>query len=179
VTTLRWSLACFISLLWAGGIAVADQAPHEAFANECLGDLSPAAAASLRVRTFGSTPESARRLVGYIADGEKSGTFTSPWLYEREPERTPVLGGLLVITDFTGLPVLLARTIELTDLTFQTVSEEHTAYDGPGARSLDAWRRIHWDFFTRTLAPHGLAPAMTMPVVLERFEVLCVAGGYR
>lgn len=174
------------ALLWIAGCAASGAmdvhaSPHQRdgaveFAAACLGTLDPAEASTMRVRTFGSSPESSRRLIDHIATGDKSGTFTSPWLYEREPERAPIPGGLVVITDYDGLPVLLVRTAELTYLTFATVTEEHTALDGPGARPLDAWRRIHWDFFTRTLAPHGLAPEADMPVVLERFELLCDRG---
>lgn len=126
-----------------------------------------------RVRTFGSNPEAIVRLLGLISAGEKTGTFTSPWIYERELERKPVRDGYTVVMGPDREPRLLLRTVELQMLTFETITEDHARFDGPGARELSRWRDIHLAFFTRELARHGMQPQSDMPVVLERFKVIC------
>ena len=87
--------------------------------------------------------------------------------------RKPVLGGYAVVTEFDGTPKLVVRTVALELLTFETVTEEHTRFEELEARPLQGWRDIHWAYFTRFLAPYGMKPEKNMPVVMERFEIVC------
>ncbi len=128
---------------------------------------------SYRVRYFGADEATARRLLDFIAAGEKTVTFTSPWIYQDDHNRTPVAGGYTVVTDFDGHPELLLRTTHVKTLAFSEVTEQETRFEGPGARPLDAWRRIHWNFFAHALKPLGKQPAEDMPVTVEYFEVVC------
>ena len=128
---------------------------------------------TIRVRYFGRTERTADLLLDLIRNGEKTVTFTSPWIYDGDPNATPVIGGYTVVTDFAGRPSLVLKTTEVYTKPFQAISEQDSQYEGPGARPLEAWRRIHWDFFTDVLAPSGRSPAEDMPVTVERFEVVC------
>ena len=132
-----------------------------------------------RVRYFGADATTARRLMDLIAAGEKTVTFTLPWIYQGHPNLTPVPGGYTVVTDFEGHPELLLRTTRVKTLAFAEVTEEETRFEGPGARTLDAWRKIHWPFFENALKPLGKQPAEDMPVTVEDFEVVCGLSGTR
>ena len=54
---------------------------------------------------------------------------------------------------------------------FDEVTAEHARAEGEGDRSLAHWRAMHERFF-REHADHDRQFSPTMPVVLERFEVL-------
>lgn len=154
--------------------AHADDAAVAAFWKTCAATLSqPPADGFHRVRTFGRDAELSKRMVGLIADGEKTVTFTSPWIYEGKRGLTPTVGGYTVITDFAGVPVVAVRTTAVKTLPYKDVSEADSQYEGPSVRTLEAWRRVHWAFFTDALKPMGKAPTEEMPVTVERFEVVC------
>ncbi len=129
-----------------------------------------------RVRHFGANPDTASLLLRLIVEGEKTVTFPIPWVYQGNPNATPVVGGYTVVTDFNGNPGALLRTTSVKTLPFNEVTEADTQYEGPGARPLAAWRQIHWDSYTLALKPKGKAPAEDMPVTVERFELVCTAA---
>ncbi len=146
----------------------------EAFWSTCQQHIAtPPSDRSYRVRHLGDNAAMAELLLNLILSGEKTVTFTSPWLFEGDQNLTPVAGGYTVLTDFEGRPGALLRTTSVKTLPFNEVTEADTQYEGPGARPLEAWRRIHWDFFTRVLELKGKAPTEDMPVTVEQFEVVC------
>jgi uncharacterized protein YhfF len=130
-----------------------------------------------RVRYFGSDAAMARRLLDIIARGEKTVTFTTPWIYEGDRNATPVVGGYSVVTDFEGRPEVLLRTTGVKTMAYSDVTEEESRFEGDGARTLEAWRAIHWRFFTNALKPFGKQPSEDMPVTVEYFEVVCRVTG--
>jgi uncharacterized protein YhfF len=146
-----------------------------AFWNRCQFEMSsPAAEDSFRVRHFGQDARVADLLVNLIATGEKTGTFTSPWIFAGDPDEEPVLGGYTVVTDFFANPKLLLRTTAVNTMRFDEISEAETLVDGPAVRTLDVWRRVHWAYFERKLAKLNRIPSPDMPVTVEEFEVVCV-----
>lgn len=132
---------------------------------------------SYRVRHFGDSAALANLLLQLILDGEKTGTFNTPWLYEGNRNLTPIVGGYTVLTDFNGRPGALLRTTSVETRPFSEITEADTQYEGPNARSLDVWREIHWHFFASMLEDKGRVPTQDMPVSVERFEVVCVGAG--
>ena len=153
-------------------------ASTRAYAQACLAqhgltDAEP----YLRVRRFGDNAATAALLLGLIQRGEKSATFSTPALYAGQRDRTPVAGDVVVITDFAGRPGAVVRTTSVNILPFNGITTAETRHEGPAVRSLEAWRRVHWAFFTRELAPLGQQPSETLPVTIERFELLCADAG--
>ncbi len=146
------------------------------FWSECQLKISPPPASDFfRVRHFGEDARVADLLVGLIASGQKTGTFTSPWLFEGKPNETPVVGGYTVVTNFLAEPRLLLRTTGVSTMHFDEISEKETSLDGPAVRNLDVWRRVHWAYFGRKLADLDRKPSPDMPITIEKFEVVCVS----
>ena len=77
--------------------------------------------------------------------------------------------------DAAGVPRAVLRTTQLRTMPFDAVSEEYSQYEGKPVRPIAEWRRVHRDYFTRTLQPLGRSWSPDMPVALERFEVACRA----
>ncbi|MBL8628621.1 MAG: ASCH domain-containing protein, partial [Rhodospirillaceae bacterium] len=123
-----------------------------AFLQACLKQSAPPEG-SYRVRQFGRDTERSARILSLIAAGEKTVTFTSPWIYEGKPALTPVVGQYTVVNDFADMPTLVLRTTALKTLPYSQVDETDAQYEGPSVRTREAWRRVHWDFFTDALKP--------------------------
>jgi len=145
------------------------------FWNDCQGEMkSPPANDFFRVRHFGQDSRIADLLVSLISTGNKTGTFTSPWLFDGKPNETPVVGGYTVVTSFLAEPRLLLRTTAVNTMRFDEISEMETRVDGPAVRALDVWRRVHWAYFGRELEKLDRVPSLDMPVTVEEFEIVCV-----
>ncbi len=140
----------------------------------CLPEISqPPADGFYRVRSIGGTPETIEAITRLILAGDKTGTFTSPWMYEGDRSITPVVGGYSVLTDSNGAPAAVLKTTLLMTLPFDQITENETAVDGPRVRPLEVWRPIHVTFFTNELAARGKTFVMDLPVTVEAFEVVC------
>lgn len=127
----------------------------------------------VRIRHFGQDARVADLLANLIAAGQKTGTFTSPWLFEGNPNEEPVPGGYTVVTDFYEKPRLLLRTTAVTTMAFDEISENETRLDGPAIRQLAVWREVHMVYFGRRLAKLDRIASPNMPVTVETFEVVC------
>lgn len=121
---------------------------------------------------FGNTSEMAKELAALVSEGKKTATASLLWEYENKPEDAPVIGGLSVVTDYEGTPLCVLRTIELRVVPFNEVDEKFAFDEGEGDQSLDYWREVHWDYFSRQCIEIHRAPSNMMPVNCERFELL-------
>lgn len=167
---MHW-LVSFVLIVSA---TMAQAANVEEFWSHCLPSLSaPPADGFYRIRSIGSSPASTEIITKLILDGQKTGTFTSPWMYEGDRSITPVIGGYSVLVDSTDTPRALLKTTGLMTLPFDQITEKETAVDGPAVRPLDVWRPIHVTFFNNELKQRGRSFAQDMPVTVETFEVVC------
>jgi len=131
--------------------------------------------APLKRRSFGNSAEMADVLIGLIAAGDKTGTFSVPAEFRDRPEAAPVVGDHFLVTRFDGRPALLYRVTEVETLPFEAIAQRHVECEGPQLRDVAAWRAVHWDYWTGILALVGERPSLEMPVIFQRFHVLHVA----
>jgi uncharacterized protein YhfF len=157
------------------GDALAARLPDAALATwrACAAQLGTPADQPLRLRRFGDNPRSTGWINSLILSGEKTTTALTPWVYERDRAQRPFEGGYSVMTDADGVPLAVLRTTQLRTKPFDAVTADDSQYEGKPVRPLEEWRRVHRDYFTRTLAPLGRTWAPDMPVTLERFEIAC------
>ena len=127
---------------------------------------------SFQVWYFGLGSEDAEELANLVLAGKKRATASLVWEYEDKPEDAPVLNGYSVVTDFEGNPKCVLQTTELRVLPFNEVDAQFAFDEGEGDQSLDYWRAVHWDYFSRRCAAIGKEPSLEMPVNCERFELL-------
>jgi uncharacterized protein YhfF len=153
--------------------SVLGAAAHLAW-ERCAKQLGTSAAdAVVRERRLGVTPESTNTMYSLILAAEKTITTTSPWLYDAGLAQRPVVGGYSVLLDAQGRTAGVLRTTEVKELPFDRVTAEDSRYEGKPIRPLAAWRETHVRFFNRELKPLGREWSATMPVTLERFELVC------
>lgn len=121
---------------------------------------------------FCADEESANHLASLVIQGEKRGTASLLWIYEAKNEPLPEVGQLSVITNWDGIPQCIVEVIGIEIKPFSEVPAEFAYEEGEGDKSLDYWRRVHWEFFSMECEEIGKTPAEEMPVVLEKFKVI-------
>lgn len=127
---------------------------------------------SYHVRWIGLDDASTEQVLALIEAGDKTGTFTLPWLVARTGQQTPRVGDAIILIDFGGQPRLLVRLTGIEEVPFGEIRERHTAVDGTPVRSLTVWKPLHTQYWNAMLKPFGLQVSDDMPVLVERFELL-------
>lgn len=122
------------------------------------------------VRWIGFDEESTQQIFDLIRAGDKKGTFTLPWLVERNAGSAPYSGLYLILVDMAGTPTLLVRLGEVRQAIFGEVTAADTAIDGSPVRDPAVWVPLHTQYWNALLAPHGLAVTEDMPFWVEPFE---------
>ncbi len=149
--------------------------PANALWRRCASSMEVPVTQAVRIRRFGDTEPMTDALNTLILTGEKTITATTPWLTAVDPSRRGFVGAYWVLVNPRGEPVGVLRTTEVKQTRFDAVTAEDSQYEGKPVRPIEAWRKVHQDFFNRVLQPLGKAWASDMPVTLERFEVVCRA----
>jgi len=122
--------------------------------------------------------------VGYFGDNEKDANTlaelvlkdikraTSHSLMGRQRRKEPLrkIGDFFVVTNWKGDAKCIVRTTSVKLIPYFAIHTEHARLEGEGDKSLEHWRSIHWDYYTRELAEFGKRPLESMIVVFERFE---------
>jgi len=126
---------------------------------------------------FSDNEADANELAALVLAGRKRATTGDLWSYEVEHEELPQVGDLNVITDWAGNAVCVIRTTGVEILPFDAVTEEFAATEGEGDGSLEYWRRVHQEVFSRRLPDIGKVFEPDMPVVCECFEVVYCGEG--
>jgi uncharacterized protein YhfF len=121
---------------------------------------------------FGNSPEMADELGHLVMERIKTATCSLLWEHDFDGEPLPEVGELSIILDGDENPICLIETVEIEIRPYNEVDERFAHDEGEGDRSLDHWRKAHWNFFTRVCAQIGRTPAGNMPLVCERFRVL-------
>ncbi len=121
---------------------------------------------------FCDNKKDAEELVELVLQGVKRATASLYACYEYEQEEPPKAGNYSVITDWDGIARCIIETTGVQLFPFNQVPPEFAATEGEGDGSLEYWRRVHWDCFTRDMAEMGGEPSEDMLVVCEEFQVV-------
>jgi uncharacterized protein YhfF len=135
--------------------------------------------ADYQVWHFGDSANLARELAALVLHGPKRATAGLVWDAEADPTMMPVLGGYSLVTDHAGAPLLIIRTAQVEIRPYGKVDAGFAAAEGEGDGSLDFWRAVHWDYFSRRCIALGREASPDMPVILERFALIYPAKGQR
>lgn len=87
-----------------------------------------------------------------VLKGIKTGTASAYPLYEIKNEKLPKAGDYSVILDSKNEAVCVIQTTEVYVVLFKEVSEEHAVKEGEGDGSLEYWRNVHIEFFTKCMS---------------------------
>lgn len=116
--------------------------------------------------------EAQDKLAGLVMDGIKTATSSAYAVYEAENEPVPKEGSYSIILDSKGEAACIIKTINVDVVPYKNVSEEFAYKEGEGDRSLEYWRSVHEDFFTRELQAINMDFTEDTLVVCEEFELV-------
>lgn len=122
--------------------------------------------------SFGNTPDMANRLLQLVLDGTKQATSALVWDYQNDSDPLPTLDNYDVVFDADENPKAVLQRVEIRILPFNEVDAQFAFDEGEGDRSLEYWRRVHWDFFSGVCAEIGKKPEQTMPVSCVKFKLV-------
>ncbi|MDZ4132113.1 MAG: ASCH domain-containing protein [Dethiobacteria bacterium] len=128
--------------------------------------------ATYSVWHFGATSEVADKLALLVLEDKKKATSSAFWLYEYENEAVPAKGDFSVITDWAGKAKCIIRNTNVSLLPFADITAEMAAKEGEGDLSLDYWKKVHIEFFTKECEDAGDKFTEDMLVVFEEFELV-------
>ena len=121
---------------------------------------------------FCADEESANHLASLVVQGEKQATASLLWSYEADHEPLPEVGQLSVITNWEGEPKCIVEVTVVEIKPYNAVTAEFAFIEGEGDKSLEYWRRVHWEFFSKECEEIGKEPFEDMLVILEQFKVI-------
>lgn len=128
----------------------------------------------VRVDGYGDSEDLSNDLLALIRSGQKRAGTGLLWAHEADGEPIGEAGDIEIVIDHQGRPSIVTRLLDVHIVRFCDVSAEYAATEGEGDGSLEFWRRVHWDYFSRECARIGRKPSDDMPVVCATFEVLIV-----
>lgn len=123
-----------------------------------------------RVTHFCDNEKDSQACLKLVLSGTKRATSHSLLGLQLRKESLPKIGDFTVITDWNGKARCIVRTVGLRLKPFFSIRESYARLEGEGDKSLDYWKKTHWDYYTRELAPFSREPRESMIVVCEVFE---------
>jgi len=124
------------------------------------------------VRQIGTDAEMVNLILDRIRIGEKTMTFSLPWIVQRTGGTEPTVGHYSIIVDADGSPCMLFRITDVKSLLFGEVSEKELAREGVPMRTVEAWKPLHVYVWNLKLEPFDLTVSDDMPVWAEYFDVV-------
>jgi uncharacterized protein YhfF len=124
------------------------------------------------VRWIGLDHTTTEEVLELIRSGDKTGTFTLPWIFEKTGDPTPSIGDTIILIDYGGHPQLILRLTEISTVPFGQISEIHTAVDGSPVRDLAIWKPLHTQYWNNMLAEFGTRVSDELPVWIEKFDLV-------
>ncbi|MEA5570500.1 ASCH domain-containing protein [Calothrix sp. UHCC 0171] len=121
---------------------------------------------------FGDNSVLANELGNLILRGVKTATCSALWEWEAEGSEIPKVGSKTIVLDGDNNPLCIIETIEVEIRAFSEVDTQFAFEEGEDERSLESWRREHWEYFSRVLPKIGKQPTCEMLLVCERFRVV-------
>lgn len=122
--------------------------------------------------SFGDSPKMADDLLDLVMNGPKRATTGLLWEYEHLNEALPSVGDHEIFTDSKANAGCVVEYNRVFTIAFEEVDEAYARAEGEGDLSLDHWRSVHWDFFTKVCNWIGREPSKDMPVVCTVFDVV-------
>lgn len=112
------------------------------------------------------------QLARLVLEGKKTATASALIAYQTEGDEPPTEGCYSVVLFDNGEAACIIRTVAVSIVPFNQVSERHAYLEGEGDRSLAYWRTVHREAFEPDYEMAGLKFDENGMCVLEEFEVV-------
>jgi uncharacterized protein YhfF len=136
----------------------------------------PASHAHHRIRpdtfAFGDSKQLADELAQLVLAGKKTATASLAVEFTSVNEPLPRTGDVSIVLYSDGNPVAIIECTDVKTVPFQSVDAAFAAMEGEGDMSLNYWREVHAEYFTRVCNRLGGTFASTTPVLCQTFRLL-------
>lgn len=105
-----------------------------------------------------------------VKRGIKRATTDSLLGLQCRNEPLPKIGNFLIIADWEEKAQCIVKINKVRLKPFFSIDQAYAELEGEGDKSLEYWKKVHWDYFTRELEPFGRVPRESMIVVCQEFE---------
>ncbi len=119
---------------------------------------------------FCDNEKDADKCAKLVVKGIKKATSYSLLGLQYRKERLPKKGDFMVITNWAGKAKCIVKTTSVRLKPYFSIDEDHARLEGEGDKSLDYWKKAHWDHYTGELESFGRVPRESMIVVCQEFE---------
>ena len=119
---------------------------------------------------FCNNEQDANECAKLVKQGVKRATSHSLLALQNRNEPLPKIGDFLVVTDWEGTAQCIVETTKVTLKPFFAIDTEYANSEGEGDKSLDHWKKTHWDYYTTELKKFEREPRESMIVVCQEFE---------
>jgi len=107
-----------------------------------------------------------------VVKGIKRATATSLWWFEKNNEILPKIGDQYIVTDWSGNAKAVIETTKIKQVTYNKITSEFAEIEGEGDKSLEYWKRVHKDYYTREMEPFNEQFDENMIIVCEQFKIV-------
>jgi uncharacterized protein YhfF len=109
-----------------------------------------------------------------VVKGIKRATATSLWWFEKNNEILPKIGAQHIVTDWSGNAKAVIETTKIEQVPYNKITSVFAEIEGEGDKSLDYWKRVHKDYYTREMKPFNEQFDENMIIVCEQFKTVCL-----
>ena len=104
--------------------------------------------------------------------GIKQATSPSLWWYKQFNMPKTKVGDLDIITNFQCQPKAIIQFTKIEHLKFKDITAEYASIEGEGDKSLDYWKKVHWDYYAEEMKPFDERPSEDMVIVCQHFKTI-------
>lgn len=120
----------------------------------------------------GDGGEAAEEIAGLVIAGRKTATGSLLWTYEHDAKPVPAAGDCWIVLGLAGAPRCVIETRQVEVFPYAEVPEIYAELGGEGDLSVAHWRSLYRRYIDSECARIGREPGDTVPLVMERFEVV-------
>lgn len=102
----------------------------------------------------------------------KRASSPSVWWFMKNNEVFPKVGDLAIVTNWEGEPKAMILTTKVEIVKLKDITPEYAFIEGEGDKSLEYWKKAHWEFYTNEMKPYNESPNEEMEIVCEYFETI-------
>lgn len=119
---------------------------------------------------FGDNEKDADEWATLVKNGTKKAISHSLLGIQYRNEKLPKIGDFLVVTNWDGNAQCIVRTTAVTLKPYFSINATYAHLEGIGDKTVEHWKKIHWELYTRELNAFGREPRDSMIIVCQEFE---------
>ncbi len=119
---------------------------------------------------FCDNEKDANECATLVKKGIKKATSHSLLGIQCRKENLPKIGDFKVITDWSGKAQCIVKTTSIKFKPYFSIDEAYAQLEGEGDKSLNHWKKTHWEYYSRELSSYNRVPRESMIIVCETFE---------